>query len=202
VKAVKDFTKLDLKKIDAKFKSANDLKLNTMDKNNFLWVLFQNDDIKDLSRVTEIKVEPKVVPNSQKISSAKQHPNNKPNSNNNIGQGVIQINNIDKNNLNNKNPPNVHANKNNYIDQKDNSDDRELEKALKESQAQFEMEKKRNMEEVKVKELPNKVVDNSYETPKGEDNFLVKNVSGNANNNFFELKDFVDLSIIESKTRF
>ena len=41
LKNVKDFTKLDLKKIDNKFKSVNDLKLNTMDKNNFLWVLFK-----------------------------------------------------------------------------------------------------------------------------------------------------------------
>ncbi len=218
-KNVKDFTKLDLKKIDNKFKSPNELKLNTMDKNNFLWVLYKNDNIQDLSRVTEINNKNKEVVNNNSNNLNPIHIKNQSLKNNN-NQGVIPINNpVNYNNSNevkvvenisfkqgntafNKNQPNVIANKNNYIEKKPDNDDFDFDKAFYESPVNNFQDPKKNMEEFKMKEK-NEIKLN-YETPDGSDdnyaknNNTIKNNININNNNFFDLKNFVDLPSIES----
>ena len=207
LKNVKDFTKLDLKKIDNKFKSVNDLKLNTMDKNNFLWVLFKNDVINDdLSRVTEIQSFP-IINGNKKINNFNANlPGGKL-----YNQGVININNfpnldiVKKNNevvrINDHPKKNVETIDNNHIKNVTNNNlndnDNEYEQAIKASQHSFENDKKRkNIEEVKIKENPKKQI---FQTPDGNDVNPLENIGNYNINNFFDMKDFVDLATIESK---
>ena len=78
-----------------------------------------------------------------------------------------------------------------------NDNDNEYEQAIKASQHSFENDKKRkNIEEVKIKENPKKQI---FQTPDGNDVNPLENIGNYNINNFFDMKDFVDLATIESK---
>ena len=178
-----------------------------MDKNNFLWVLFKNDVINDdLSRVTEIQSFP-IINGNKKINNFNANlPGGKL-----YNQGVININNfpnldiVKKNNevvrINDHPKKNVETIDNNHIKNVTNNNlndnDNEYEQAIKASQHSFENDKKRkNIEEVKIKENPKKQI---FQTPDGNDVNPLENIGNYNINNFFDMKDFVDLATIESK---